>query len=120
LQAIYIQQSQKWKSKAFLIKLVNKNMINTLENARHCINLMRDRGDYNGQKIGIVERRFSSLVSDYSPGEIVLFRQCLDTGRLVVEKPCEIEDLKSAGKDSPLTRNLLQGVPMDYIRKIRI
>ena len=91
-----------------------------IENAIYCINLMRDRGSYNGQKIGIVERRFSSLISHYSSGEIVLFRQGLNAGRLIVEKPLEIEDLKNAEKDSPLTRNLLTGVPTSYVRKIRI
>lgn len=110
--------------------------------ATNCIRVMKEYGTYRGHRIGIVraspDTHVSQIsgVSNYRPGEIVLFREETDesnlgefrgvkpkpTGRLTIESPlCQAEIDKQKAQGSLITTfGIIVGVPRRYIEEIKL
>jgi hypothetical protein len=117
----------------------------TLEDALNCIEIMKKMGIYRGHKIGKINKKVPTITSDisgfydYSPGEIILFREELfpsdgqvqmgeyrgvkqkPSGYLAIEKPMSTEDLKKRDKKDYITTFCTTVcVPKEYVEEIPI
>ncbi len=87
----------------------------TVDDAKTCIALLRQREQDEGYRIGRVERAFSGSESHYSLGEIVLFRDYDgNKEKVIVESPIPFLEVKEGGE---LTRRVVNGVPRSYVGK---
>lgn len=115
-----------------------------LTQATNVIRVMKEYGNYTGQKIGMIKCNTTSKVSlvsgvpHYCPGQIVLFREEVEhmnsslgefngvkskpTGRVTIESPlCQAEIDKQRAKGSLITTiGVMINVPVGYVEEIRI
>lgn len=92
-----------------------------LSNAINCINVQKENGTYDGQKIGRIAREFNGLVGRYNPGEVVLFREEEYGDTVTIERPKTQKEIDRQKAMSSLltTDGTIVGVPRGYIEEIR-
>lgn len=86
--------------------------------ARRCINRMKRRGIYYGERIGVVTKEIPCL-SHYPAGTVCLFRSGLKSSEVTVEKPMPYEVLRKRQIRS-LTWGTIVCVPAEYVTEVRL
>ena len=111
-----------------------------LSRATHCIEAMKERGTFRGEKIGIVVDTVSGEVAGYRSGQVVLFREEMTptdgqlqmgeymgmeqrpTGTLAVAIPMGAEEIeRQKAKGSGIrTWGAMVNVPERYVEEVKM
>jgi hypothetical protein len=109
-----------------------------LSRAMYCIETMKKRGTFRGERIGIVVDTVSGEVAGYRSGQVVLFRRDMfptdgqlrmgeymgqeqkPTGTLTIETPMIQEEIEKQRGSGLTTWGAMINVPERYIEEVNM